>query len=35
MIFDSELDLYPDPFLGDGDITAWTEKVVTGKNHEI
>ena len=27
MVRDSELALYPEPFLGKGDITAWTKKV--------
>ena len=30
MVHDSELALYPDPFLGEGDIKIWTEKVVSG-----
>jgi acid phosphatase class B len=28
MVRDSELALHPDPFLGEGDIKTWTEKIV-------
>jgi len=28
MVRDSELALYPDPYVGNGDIKAWTEKVI-------
>ena len=30
MVEDSEMALYPDPFLGKGDIKTWTEKVASG-----
>ena len=29
MVHDSEMILYPDPFLGKGDIKTWTEKVAS------
>ena len=32
MVHDSELALYPDPFLGEGDIKTWTEKVASGNS---
>jgi len=30
MVHDSELALYPDPFLGEGNIKTWTEQVAAG-----
>ena len=29
MVQDSELALYPEPFLGEGDIKAWVKKVIS------
>jgi hypothetical protein len=31
MVQDSELALYPDPYLGKGDVKAWTGKILLGK----
>ena len=31
MVHDSELALYPDPFLGEGDIKEWVKKVISGR----
>ena len=29
MVRDSEMTIYPDPFLGEGDIKTWVQKVIT------